>query len=98
LTTAFRDRTFAFGAFALRAFAFWAFGAAFRGLAFRALAFGFWAFRGLATALDRAFGLGRALALVRLTLAALRTLDFNLCLVPFFALAAINATRKRTVG
>jgi len=71
--------------------------------AFRGLAFGFAALRVLAAALDlRAFGLGRALGRTltraRPTLAARRPLLFGFCLVPFFALAAINATRKRRVG
>ena len=82
---------------AFRAFAagFRAFDAAFRGLAF--------AFAAALRALDavrtlRAFGLGRALAATRLTLAARRPLLFSFCFVPFFALAAINATRKPPVG
>jgi hypothetical protein len=91
LATAFRGRDFCFRAF----------GAAFRGLAFGLGAFR--AFLGLDEAADlRAFGLGRAfwrpLTGARLTLAARRTLLFCFFLVPFFALAAINATRKRRVG
>ena len=79
-------------AFLGRDFALRAFGAALRGLAFA-----FAAFRALV--LDevadlRAFGLGRDLARTRLTLAARRPLLFGFCLVPFFALAAINATRS----
>lgn len=97
LATAFRGRDFAFG----RAFALRTFGAALRNLAFALGAFA--ALRALAAGRDlRAFGLGRALeralAGARLTLAARRPLLFCFFLVPFFALAAINATRKRRVG
>lgn len=93
LATAFRGRGCAFG----RDFAFRTFGAALRSLVF---AFGaFAALRALDAGRDlRAFGLGRALgralAGARLTLAARRLLLFCFCLVPFFALAAINATRN----
>jgi len=101
LATAFRGRGLAFGRDLAFNFAFGAFGTAFRVLAF---AFrGFAALRARDAAADlRAFALGRALARLlagaRLTLAARRPLLFGFCLVPFFALAAINATRKRPVG
>jgi hypothetical protein len=81
--------------------AFRVFGADFRafGAAFRGLAFGFAALRALdAVRTRRAFGLGRALAAARLTLAPRRPLLVCFCFAPFFALAAINATRKPPVG
>jgi hypothetical protein len=88
------------GAFRGRDLTLRPFSAAFRGLvlgfgAFRVFA----AFRDLDEAADwRAFDLGRVLARTRLTLTVRRPLLFVFCFLPFFALAAINATRKRPVG